>query len=124
MSTFNSYKDLDAWKKARTLTNEIYSLTKKFPKEEIYGLTSQMRRAAVSIPSNIAEGIGRQFKKETIQYQFIARASLYELETEVLISLDQHFISVSESENIMKQIEDCRMVINGFIKYLEKSELK
>ena len=61
-----SYKDLDAWKNAMQLVKEVYSLTKKFPKDELYALTSQTKRAAVSVPSNIAEGLGRQYKKDTL----------------------------------------------------------
>ena len=76
-----SYKDLDAWKNAMQLVKEVYLLTKKFPKEEMYALTSQAKRAAVSVPSNIAEGLGRQYKKDTLQFLHISRGSLYELET-------------------------------------------
>ena len=61
-----NYKDLDAWKNAMQLVKEVYLLTKKFPKEELYALTSQTKRAAVSVPSNIAEGLGRQYKKDTL----------------------------------------------------------
>ena len=68
-----SYKDLDAWKNAMQLVKEIYLLTKKFPKEELYALTSQTKRAAVSVPSNIAEGLGRQYKKDTLQFLHISR---------------------------------------------------
>jgi len=76
-----SYKDLDAWENAMQLVKEVYLLTKKFPKEEMYALTSQAKRAAVSVPSNIAEGLGRQYKKDTLQFLHISRGSLYELET-------------------------------------------
>src|ERR1700712_2784613 len=76
-----SYKKLEAWKKSMELVKEIYSLTKGFPKEEIYGLTSQLKRAAVSIPTNIAEGSGRNYKKDTVQFLHISRGSIYEVET-------------------------------------------
>ena len=82
-----SYKDLEAWKKSMQLVKEIYFLTKTFPKEEIYALTSQIKRAAVSIPSNIAEGSGRHYKKETIQFLHISRGSLYELDTQLNIAV-------------------------------------
>jgi four helix bundle protein len=75
------YKQLEAWKKSMLLVKEVYILTKLFPKEEQYVLASQIKRAAVSVPSNIAEGSGRNYKKDTIQFLHIARGSLYEVET-------------------------------------------
>lgn len=77
------YTDLDVWKNSKSLPNIIYDITKGFPKEEIFELTSQMRRAAVSIPSNIAEGCGRQYLKDAIQFFLLARGPLYELETQL-----------------------------------------
>ena len=77
----SGYKDLEAWKQSMVLVKEVYLITKSFPKEELYSLTSQCRRAAVSVPSNIAEGIGRNYKKDTVQFLHITRGSLYELET-------------------------------------------
>jgi four helix bundle protein len=68
-----NYKTLDAWKTAMQLVKEVYLLTKKFPKEELYALTSQTKRAAVSVPANIAEGLGRQYKKDTLQFLHISR---------------------------------------------------
>lgn len=76
-----NYKKLEAWKKAMNLVKEIYVIVKAYPKEEIFALTSQTKRAAISIPANIAEGIGRNYKKDTIQFLNIASGSLYELET-------------------------------------------
>src|SRR4051812_43368555 len=108
MPSLASYTQLDAWKKARLLVCEIYRLTSRFPKEEMYGLTSQMRRAAVSIPSNIAEGCGRQYKKETIQFQFIARGSQYELETELYLSFDLGFITEAELNKTLELLVECR----------------
>ena len=82
------HHELKAWQEAMELVKEIYRLTREFPKEEIYGLVSQMRRAAVSIPSNISEGAARGGDKEFIQFLIIARGSLSELETQLLISHD------------------------------------
>jgi len=124
MPSLASYTQLDAWKKARLLVCEIYRLTSRFPKEEMYGLTSQMRRAAVSIPSNIAEGCGRQYKKETIQFQFIARGSQYELETELYLSFDLGFITEAELNKTLELLVECRKLLSGFINYLESSSLK
>lgn len=78
------YTDLEVWKESRKLANHIYELTKSFPKEELYGITNQIRRCAVSVPSNIAEGCGRQTAKDTIHFLHISRGSLYELETQCL----------------------------------------
>ncbi|WP_228027929.1 four helix bundle protein [Costertonia aggregata] len=73
------YTELEVWKESRKLVSSLYSVTKSFPKEESYGLTSQMRRCAVSVPSNIAEGCGRRTSADTIQFLHVARGSLYEL---------------------------------------------
>ncbi|HRG87386.1 MAG TPA: four helix bundle protein [Chitinophagales bacterium] len=124
MSSLVSYTQLEVWKKARILVCAVYRLTAKFPKEELYGLTSQIRRAAVSIPSNIAEGCGRQYKKETIQFQFIARGSQYELETELYLAFDLGFISEQELNSTLDLLIECRKLISGFINYLESSNLK
>jgi len=80
MQSMKSYKELDGWKKSMELVKNVYLLIKTFPKEELYGLTSQIKRAAVSVPANIAEGIGRNYKKDTTQFLHISRGSLYELE--------------------------------------------
>lgn len=77
-----SYIELDVWKQSRLLVKQVYELTKQFPKEEQYGLSNQMRRCSVSIPSNIAERHGRNHTKDSLQFFFIARGSLYELETD------------------------------------------
>jgi four helix bundle protein len=124
MTSLSSYNQLEVWKKARVLVCEVYRLTGRFPKEELYGLTSQLRRAAESIPSNIAEGCGRQYKKETIQFQFIARGSQYELETELYLAFDLGFISEDELTKILELLVECRKLLSGFIKYLETSTLK
>jgi four helix bundle protein len=76
-----NYQTLDVWKSAMELVKNAYLLTKNYPKEELYALSSQTKRASVSIPSNIAEGMGRQYKKDTIHFLHIARGSIYELET-------------------------------------------
>ncbi len=124
MSSLVSYTQLEVWKKARVLVCAVYRLTAKFPKEELYGLTSQIRRAAICIPSNIAEGCGRQYKKETIQFQFIARGSQYELETELYLAFDLGFISEQELNSTLDLLIECRKLISGFINYLETSNLK
>lgn len=124
MSSLASYNQLEVWKKARVLVCDIYRVTTKFPKDEWFGLTSQMRRAAVSIPSNIAEGCGRQYKKETIQFQFIARGSQYELETELHLAFDLGYITEEELNKTLELLIECRKLLSGFINYLESSNLK
>ncbi len=119
-----NYKDLDAWKTSMQLVKEVYLLTKKFPKEELYALTSQMKRAAVSVPSNIAEGLGRQYKKDTLQFLHISRGSLYELETLLNIAVMVEIISETEFSNIIPSLEKSLQVLNGFINYNQKADLK
>ncbi len=113
----NNYYELEVWKRSRELVNEIYNISKKFPREEIYGITNQIRRCAVSIPSNIAEGVGRQYKKDSVQYFYISRGSLYELETQLFICSDQKYITNDEFVSILDLITECKKLLNGFIKY-------
>lgn len=117
MEDNKSFTNLDVWKKSRKLTNSIYNLTKNYPKEEAYGLTSQIRRCVISIPSNIAEGCGRNTSKDSIQFFHIARGSLYELETHLHVSLDQNYLSENELNATLNLITDCKKLINGFINY-------
>lgn len=115
-----NYIELDVWKESRKLVKIVYSSTKKFPKEEIYALVSQIRRCAVSIPSNIAEGCGRRTSPDTIHFLHISRGSLYELETQFYLAYDQDYISEEELNLILKQILSCKKLLNGFIKYYTK----
>jgi four helix bundle protein len=121
MGEYKTYKELDVWKKARAFVKEIYVITKDFPNEEKYGLMSQMRRCAVSIPSNIAEGYGRQFKKETLQFLHISRGSLYELETQMYIAYDLSFINEEKLNKLLADLEECRRLLSGLINYFEKN---
>ncbi len=105
------HKDLTVWKKSMHLVTEIYSLTSKFPKEEIYGLTSQVRRAAISVPSNIAEGAARQTKKEFSHFLYIALGSLAEVETQLLIANNLGYIS----EVQLGSLVEIRKMLNGLI---------
>jgi len=121
MGEYKTYKELDVWIKARAFVKEIYIITRDFPNEEKYGLMSQMRRCAVSIPSNIAEGYGRQFKKETVQFLHISRGSLYELETQMYIAHDLSFISEEKLNKLLADLEECRRLLSGLINYFEKN---
>lgn len=100
-----TFKDLIVWQKSYQLVKEIYRITGNFPKEELYGLSQQLRRAAIAIPSNIAEGYGRQHNKEYKQFLSIAYGSLCEMETQYLISVDLGFISKDVTvEGLMKEV--------------------
>ncbi len=120
MEEKKSYTNLDVWKEARILANDTYAITKEFPKDEIFGLVSQMRRCAVSIPSNIAEGCGRNHPKDSIQFFFIARGSIYELETQLYIAFDQKYIKSEVLSSSLVKIETTRKLLNGFIKYYKQ----
>ena len=119
-----TYKNLDAWKTSMELVKEIYVVTKAFPKEEIYGLASQMKRAAVSVPANTAEGIGRNFTKDSIQFLHLSRGSLYELETLLNIANGINILQKSILEKLSETLDRCIMMINGLIKYFETADLK
>jgi four helix bundle protein len=106
-----SFKDLRIWQEGIKLVKDIYLLSKKFPKDEIYGLSSQMRRCAVSIPSNIAEGFRRYHNKEYKQFLYITLGSCAELETQVIISHELEYIKEEIKEEITKKIQYiCKMV--------------
>lgn len=115
-----THKDLDCWKKGIELVTEVYKVTKSFPKEEIYGLTNQIRRAAVSIPSNIAEGAARNSEKEFTQFLYIALGSLSELETQFIISKNLEYIEEEKFNYIVSIITHVKKLILGLIKYEKK----
>jgi four helix bundle protein len=118
--TLRTHKDLDVWKKAMDLAAHVYSLTARFPKEELYGLTSQIRRSAVSIPSNIAEGAARHSRKEFIQFLHIASGSVAELETQLLLAIRMEFIS---SDSIISHVEEVRKLLLGLLRSLKKKPI-
>jgi four helix bundle protein len=113
-----SYKDLTVWQKSYQLTLLTYKASKKFPKEEIFNLVSQIRRSAVSLPSNIAEGNYRGSKKEQLQFLRIAFASGAELETQLLLSKDLQYISNEEYNAICSLLSEVMKMLNIFIKNL------
>ncbi|MFN5443344.1 MAG: four helix bundle protein [Crocinitomicaceae bacterium] len=120
MSEIRSYKDLLIWQKGIELTEKVYLLVKSFPSEEIYSLTSQIKRCVISIPSNISEGYGRNSTKNYIQFLRISRGSLYELETQLIIANKLNYISDNELNNeIFKLIEEESKMLNSFIKKLD-----
>ncbi len=105
---------------SRTLVSLVYDLVEKFPEEEKWGLISQIRRSVVSVPSNIAEGTGRQHSKETVQFLYIARGSLYEIETQLFLAFDQKYVGKKDLDNVLEKITSCKRLIQGYINYLKK----
>lgn len=109
-----SYKDLLIWQKGVVLVTQVYTLTANFPKAEIYGITDQMRRAAVSVPSNIAEGFGRNTRPEMIRFADIAQGSIYELETQVIISRNLDYLSQDKFEALAAMITELSVMLQSF----------
>jgi len=118
--TVVTHKDLEVWKKTMDLAAQDYSLTARFPKEELYGLTSQIRRSAVSIPSNIAEGAARQSTKEFIHLPDIASGSVAELETQLLLTTRMGF---SSRDNLLPQTEEIRRLLLGLLRSPKKKPI-
>lgn len=114
-----SYRDLVVWQKSMDLVTEVYLLTKVFPKEEIYGLTSQVKRAVVSVPSNIAEGQGRDSTKEFIHHLSIAYGSLMEVETQLQIAGNLNFIAQPEVNATLMRTSEIGRMINGLSRSLQ-----
>lgn len=110
-----SYRDLIAWQKAMQLVTNIYQSTQEFPKEERYGLTNQLRRAAVSVPSNIAEGQARFSQKEFKHFLSQARGSLVEIETQLLISKSLGYLSETSTRVLMDAASELGRILNGLI---------
>lgn len=116
----NSFQDLDAWKRSHIFLLDIYKLTKSFPKEELYGLTSQIRRAAVSITNNIAEGFSRYHYKEKSNFYYNARGSVSEVQNLLIIAKDLGYINSSEWSKISIVGDDIKKLINGLIRSVDR----
>ena len=115
-----SYRDLEVWQKAMDLVVICYQMTKKFPKNEIYGLASQLQRAAVSIPANIAEGRQRQHSKEFLQHLSIAYGSLAEVETHVQIAGRLNYINENQIDKMLNKAAEIGRMLNGLRRSIEK----
>lgn len=116
-----SHKDLEVWKRSVELVVTVYELTKSFPKEELYGLTNQIRRSAVSIPSNIAEGAARNHKKEFIQFLYIALGSISELETHIIICEKISYLDSNTSTKIQNELTELKNMTLGMIRFLKNN---
>jgi four helix bundle protein len=119
MATLNSYKDLIVWQKSIALVSKVYSLTRRFPSDEKFGLISQLNRASVSIPANIAEGWGRESRKNYIQFLRVSRGSLFELETLLIISNNEEFITQEAFKDISLNTDELARMLGSMIKKLE-----
>ena len=117
MSEVLTHKDLDVWKMSMDLVEDIYNSTKSFPRAEMYGLISQMRRSAISVPSNIAEGAARKSKAENLQFLYIALSSLSELETQILISGRLNYLG--DSDMPLSLLVEIRKKLLNYIKYIK-----
>ncbi len=115
------HHDLKVWQEAMALARDVYRVTGEFPKDELYGLTSQVRRAAVSLPSNIAEGAGRNGPREFLKFLFIARGSLSELETQLILARDLGYFV--ESDLILRAIDNLFALLGGLINSIQKKDL-
>ena len=119
-----SYKDLVVWKKSMELVAEVYTATAKFPRDEMFGITSQLRRSAVSVRSNIAEGQGRATKGEFVQFLAHARGSLFELETQVLIAGELGYLSSECQGRLGEKVQEVARILNGLLTSLGVSSRK
>ncbi|MBQ7454263.1 MAG: four helix bundle protein [Selenomonadaceae bacterium] len=111
----SDYRDLVVWQKSMDLTVEIYRLTKNLPKDELYGLTNQLRRAAISIPSNIAEGSARLSTKEYLRFLSIARGSKVEIETQLLLCVKLGYLQQSDMDNALNLCTEVGKMLNAII---------
>ena len=117
-----SYRDLRVWQTAMDLVVSVYQETQGFPKEELYGLTSQMRRASVSIPSNIAEGKGRSTDRDRALFFCHARGSLLELETQILIAQRLKYVAPPRAENLIRTSNELGRMLNSLIQSIRSPE--
>ncbi len=120
--TIHNFRELIAWQKAMQLTKNVYLLLKDFPSSEQYGLISQIQRAVVSIPSNIAEGAGRATQKELVHFLSFSLGSAYELETELLLAGELNYISAGQSEKINAEVVEVQKLVYSLMKKYNTSE--
>jgi four helix bundle protein len=124
MATFNNFEDIKGWQRARELTREVYRKSKIGPLSRDYGLRDQMRRAAVSVMSNIAEGFERGGTSEFVHFLSIAKGSLGELEAQLYVARDQNYIDDKEFASLKVLAKSTKLIIGGLIGYLRQSGLK
>ena len=115
----HNFQKLEVWQVSMDLTTEIYQSTSKFPQNEVYGLTSQMRRSSISIPSNIAEGSGRRTNKEFVHFLSIANGSSYELQSQIRVSENIGYISEKTMDGLLEKLNSVQKMIYTLIKKFE-----
>ncbi len=121
MSAIRSYRDLLVWQKAMNLVDLVYEITKSFPPDELYGLTNQLRRSSVSIPSNIAEGYGRHQTKDYIRFLSISSGSLYEMETQLEISRRQGYVDQEKYDEVISLSSEIERMLSSLINKLKRT---
>jgi len=114
-----SYKDLDAWRAGVRLVKSVYGISRSFPSDERFGLVSQVRRASVSVPSNIAEGWGRGSTQEYLRFLRMARASLFEVETQLIIAQELEFVTSEQVNEVQQEASEAGRILTGLIKSIE-----
>lgn len=119
MKSKMTHKDLNVWKKSIELVTEVYEMTSAFPDSEKFGLSNQMRRCSVSIPSNIAEGAARNSNKEFLRFLYVSLGSSAELHTQLIISKNLNFISENDCNTVLTSLEEISRMISGLIKSIE-----
>lgn len=124
MTQIKNYRDLLVWQKSMILVTNIYKASKSFTKDETYGLTSQIRRCAVSIPSNIAEGYGRNSTSDYIRYLHIATGSLYELQTQLAICLNLQYLNKSNFDKLYESSREIERMLSSLTKKLNDKQTK
>ncbi|WP_310481326.1 four helix bundle protein [Chamaesiphon sp. VAR_48_metabat_403] len=122
MPEIQSYRDLRVWQKGMDVAESCYLITREFPKEEIYGMTSQIRRAAASIPANIAEGYGREYRAEYVRFLRIAQGSLKELETHLLLSVRVKLATSQIANPILSECESLGKMLASLIRSLSSNQ--
>ena len=118
-----TYRDLEVWQKSMDLVVEIYQLTRLFPKDEQFGLTSQIRRSVTSVPANVAEGQGRLHKGDFLRFLSIARGSLAETETHLMVAVRLEYLDKDQARNVWALLQEVGRLLNGLIKSLEPSQI-
>ena len=124
MATFRSFEEIDAWQKARVLAKEIYSVTDREPFSKDFGLKNQIRRASISVLSNIAEGFERDGKKEFIQFLSVAKGSAGEVKAQLYVAMDQGYLTKLEFDKVSALVNETGRMIGGLIGYLKQSRIK
>jgi four helix bundle protein len=120
--TIKTFEDLESWQISHNLALEVYKATKKFPKDELYGIVSQLRRAALSIMANIAEGFSRYHYKDKIRFYYNSRGSASELKSHLILSKDLEYITCEDYSRLSKECDRALKIVNGLIRSIERQK--